>query len=103
MKKTYEQLAFETIEILNNIKARINSETDIVWTRFDSVEELMALLNNYIACINSSDTKVYKDLKYEFLPTASFQELSISNGWSKEFMDIAEQYDEIYLKIGRYL
>jgi hypothetical protein len=103
MKKTYEQLNLETVDVLNRIKARINSETDIVWTRFNSVEELMNTLNDYIVRINSSDKSVYGDLKNEFLPTSSLQELSISNGWGKDFLDIAELFDEIHFNIRQYL
>lgn len=103
MKETYEQLALEAIAVLNSIKIKVNSETDIVWTRFDSVSELMADLDNYITRINSSDKSVYKDLKFEFLPTSSLHELSISNGWGGEFVEIAEKYDEIYVKVTQHL
>ncbi len=101
MNRTYEEhLAFDVIEILNNIKVRVDPDTDIVWTRFDSVEELIVLINSYIVRVTSGDTDVYKELKSEFLPTASFQDLSISNGWGEEFLDMAEQYDEIYRRVS---
>jgi hypothetical protein len=93
------QLLLEIVEILNTIKQTISADTDIVWTRFDSVGELVDTLNKYIKRVEESDSKVFHDLKYEFAPTGSLQELSISNGWGEEFLHIADRYDEIYSQL----
>jgi hypothetical protein len=35
----------------------------------------------------------------EFLPTSTYQELAMSNGWSEEYLQIAEKLDSIYKRI----
>ncbi|NOW96556.1 hypothetical protein FHW89_003229 [Mucilaginibacter sp. SG564] len=36
-----------------------------------------------------------------FAPTGTFQELSISNGWSHEYLNLAHQFDVYYEKFKK--
>lgn len=39
--------------------------------------------------------------KTHYLPTATFQEVSLSNGWVDEFLLLAEEYDKLYEKLKK--
>ena len=95
-RKTFDLLCVETIEILSTIQATITDETDVVWAGFNNVTELKEVINNCIGRVNKSDITVFSELHLLFAPTGRFQELSISNGWGQEFLNIAAQYDNIY-------
>jgi hypothetical protein len=100
--KTYDQLLNETTRILIKLKGTITDVTDIAWTRFNSVAELVNLLNGYITRLNQADITVFREINSEFSPTGLFQELSISNGWAQEFLSIAENYDNIYAQLTSF-
>ena len=70
------ELSQEITDILETIKATINKDTDYVGTHFNSIDELLTALNDYIARVKNSDHTVYSQLAFEFAPTSTFQELS---------------------------
>ena len=86
------------IEILLAINNTIDSKTDVVWTRYDRPEQLSNDLKKYIEKLESGDYTILATLNHLFGPTGTFQELSISNGWGEEFLNIAEQFDHYYAK-----
>jgi hypothetical protein len=82
------------IEIIEIIKGKITPETDIVWTRYNSIDELNTDLDKLIQGINTNDRETYFKLEILFAPTGSFQELSITNGWGEEFIQLSKTFDE---------
>ncbi len=90
MKTTTEKL----VEIIEIIKGKIVPETDIVWTRYNSVAELEIDLEKLILGIRANDRETYSKLETLFGPTGSFQELSIDNGWGEEFIQLSISFDE---------
>jgi len=82
------------IEIIEIIRGKITPETDIVWTRYNSVDELNLDLDKLVQGIRTNDVATFSKLKTLFGPTASFQELSISNGWGEEFIRLSIEFDE---------
>jgi antitoxin component HigA of HigAB toxin-antitoxin module len=105
--KDYEDRRYvslsEIIEILETIKATIDKDTDFVWTRFNSLDELLTTIDSYILRLKNSDDTIYKQLNFEFAPTGTFQELSIQNGWGKEFLAISARFDTLYAQIIRHV
>lgn len=86
----------EAIEILLEIKEKITNESDLMWTSYEDAKELRDEIDNYIIRIQKSDKSVFKDIYVHFLPTATFQEHSMQNGWSARYMQLAERFDKIY-------
>ena len=78
----------------------MNDTTDINWTSYESVTEIIEELNGYIKLLKANDYKVLEKIKYQFLPTCTFQELSVTNGWGKEFLELANRFDILYEKIA---
>ena len=71
-------------------------ETDVAWSRFNTAAELEAEIVRYLtlaetARLSESDCS---ELAVLFAPTGSLQEVSISSGWSEEFLLLAERVDK---------
>jgi hypothetical protein len=81
------------IEIIEIIKGKITPDTDIVWTRYNSVEELNIDLDKIINGILKNENGTFSKLEILFAPTGSFQELSLTNGWGEEFLKLSEMFD----------
>lgn len=86
----------EAINILLEIKEKITDESDFTWTSFDNADELREEIDGLILRLRTGNRDVIKDIYIHFLPTSTFQEHAIQNGWSDRYMQLAEQFDEIY-------
>lgn len=101
MSKIEDYGIFKKIsELLERVKDKINSETDTVWAGFDNPEILKAEIILDIEKIRFCNYETLEKIKVEFLPTGTYQELSISNGWGKEYLEIASKFDSLYSKIN---
>ena len=89
----------EISKIIGIIKAKINSETDTVWAEFDNPDILIKELDSDQKKIELLDFETLEKIMIDFLPTSTYQELAISNGWSEEYMEIANNFDSIYKRI----
>lgn len=86
----------EIIYLLTEIKAKITDDSDVVWTRFNTVDELREHIDNHILRLNEGDKKVINDINVDFGPTSTFQELSIQNGWGEDYIVLASKFDRLY-------
>ena len=90
-------------EIIGDIKSRINDKTDTVWAGFDNIEVLTKELDSDQKQIEILDFETLEKIMVEFLPTSTYQELAMSNGWSEEYLQIAEKFDSIHKRIKEKL
>lgn len=86
-------------ELLLQIKSCITEESDTVWAGFDNVEAFLAELDKDIDNIQQCDFQTLKKVHIEFLPTCTYQELSLSNGWSEMYLQLAIEFDAIYERL----
>ncbi|MEQ3690329.1 MAG: hypothetical protein ABNG98_02295 [Flavobacterium sp.] len=93
----------EVLEIVAYIKSKINDETDTVWAGFDNTEILIKELDSDQKQIELLDFDTLEKIMVEFLPTSTYQELAMSNGWSDEYLKIAENFDSIHKRIKEKL
>jgi hypothetical protein len=84
----------KVIEILIIIKSKVNSETDVSWTHFNTVDELAQMIDSSIDALKRNENVVIEELAIHFAPTSTFQELSISNGWTEEYLILADRFDD---------
>lgn len=84
------------IEILNSIREYITDDSNFDWTSFDNSDQLNNEIDSLIFRFKEEDLTAFRDLYIHFLPTSTFQEHSLSNGWSERYMKLASQYDEVY-------
>jgi len=73
----------------------MTDDSDVVWTRFETPEEIRLLIDSYIEELRRGNIYLTGELSLLFAPTGAFQEHSISNGWGKEFLILAEQFDNV--------
>lgn len=85
--------------ILKQIENYIKTDTDTVWSRFDSSEQFLTELKQDIERIEFCDFSTLEKIRREFGPTSSYQEISISNGWSEEYLKLAETFDKLFEKL----
>ncbi len=93
----------EVSKIITNIKSKNNNESDTVWTGFDNAEVLIKELDSDRKRIEFLDFETLEKVMAEFLPTSTYQELAMSNGWSEEYLQIAEKFDAIHKRIKEKL
>lgn len=86
----------ELIKIMKEVKEIIDSpNTDVTWSRYNTVEEIIKDLDSCIEQLNQEDKSAIEKLKILFAPTGAFQEISIDSGWSDRYLELANRFDEI--------
>ncbi len=88
--------AWEAGDILKAAKGRIADDSDLAWTSHNSPADLRELISSLISRVEQKELKAIEDAYFLFLPTSTFQEHAISNGWSEEYMNLAERFDRLY-------
>ncbi len=89
------------IEMLKQIKSRTGKDADTSWSSYDDPQELRDELDEYISKLTDGNEEVIDTLNLLFAPTSTFQELSIANDWSDEYLIMAEEFDKIFEKIKK--
>lgn len=97
--KYFQQVA----GILRQIKTFISQYSDTVWAGFDNANEFLEELNQDIESIETCDYQALQKIHVEFLPTSTYQELSISNGWSDNYIKLSNDFDKLYEKLTEIL
>ncbi len=87
------------IEIIKNVNSRITDQTDLTWTNYSRAYELKSELQKDIKDLENGDLTKLEKFNLYFLPTGLFQEIAIPNGWGKDFVLMANDFDLIYEKI----
>jgi len=86
----------DLLGLLGEIRTLIDSpNTNVIWSQFDSVEDVLNTLNTLKRRVELGDNKVISELKLLFAPTGSFQEISNDSGWGEKFIELASRFDEI--------
>jgi hypothetical protein len=88
----YEKLIGILMEVNDLIKL---PQTDLIWTNYNNVEEVISEINSYITRLREHDTTVFDELKMLFAPTGSLQEISIDSGWGNYFIELSSRFDDI--------
>lgn len=84
----------ELVDILLEVKQLLSSQdTDITWTHYSSVIEVISDLDVYIEALMKDSRFNLRELQIFFAPTGVLQEISMSSGWGKEFLEIAKRFD----------
>lgn len=86
-------------QLLRKIKAKIQDDTDVLWTHYNDTKTFIEDLESDIKSIENCDRKTLEKIKINFLPTSTYQEISLSNNWSDEFLRIASEFDNLYNRI----
>jgi len=92
----------DLIEIIKNVREKFVDNSDMVWTSYETAKEIRDELDSFIQQINLGDKTCLENLNMHFLPTSTFQEHSLQNGWTKEYLKLSENFDSIYEKMKNH-
>ncbi len=83
--KPFDDLFLVVLEF----KKMIDSNTDIIWSKYNSVDELIIEIENLLEGLREIDHSTIEKIRLMIAPTGSLQEISISNGWGEKFIELA--------------
>ena len=69
---------------------------DFAWSSWEDREAALAEVDAHIATLERG---AVPDLSVLFLPTGPIQEVSLSSGWSAEFLSLADRFDHEIAKV----
>jgi hypothetical protein len=82
-------------KILLDARTYITDETDVAWTSYDRPSELHKEIDASIDLLHRRDFTGVERGSFLFAPTASLQEHAISNGWTREYVDLSAAFDQV--------
>ncbi len=88
----------DLVDILNIVKAKFTDNSDMLWTSYETAKEVRDELDDCIEQLSKGDKSCLENLNMHFLPTSTFQEHSLQNGWTEEYMKLSEKFDNIYAR-----
>lgn len=95
MEKSNDKI-LALINLLELTKIYVKSpETNLLYSRFDSIEEILNEIDNHIHKLKNEDFSTLDNLILLFLPTSDIQEISLDNGWGNLFLAISEKFDKV--------
>lgn len=65
----------------------------MLYTYWQDPQEAIEEINDCIQKLQIGDITILKSIDMLFIATGPFQELSMQNGWSKEYLKVAAQFD----------
>jgi hypothetical protein len=74
----------------------------LLWTNYGTAKELRDELDACMEQLNKGDKSCLEDLNMHFLPTSTFQEHSLQNGWTEEYMKLSGKFDSIYARMKNH-
>lgn len=84
------------LEILDCIKSKITEKTDLLWTNYNSAEELIAEIKIIDNLLRDKNKKGLALLGYLFAPTGTLQEMAMQNDWIQEYLNLSSKFDTLY-------
>ena len=89
------------INIIKIVRGKISGDTDVVWAGYNGVTQLQTDIDKDLEKLLNGDLNILDAFKQRFMPTATFQEISLSNGWEDEFIELADNFDKLYDSINK--
>ncbi|MBL0357772.1 MAG: hypothetical protein IPP72_13195 [Chitinophagaceae bacterium] len=91
------------IDILLKVKKKITDDSDLMWTSYEHAATLRKEIDDFVDQLKRGDFSSLDQVNLHFLPTGTFQEHSLMNGWSDEYLQLSASFDKLYeyLKINR--
>jgi hypothetical protein len=87
------------IEVVKAVKSKITIDTDLLWTNYNSVEELISEINLIENLLTDHNKQGLQFLGFLFAPTGTLQEISMQNDWIQEYLNWSLKFDELYEKL----
>lgn len=69
-------------------------ENDYSWSSWHDTAHALAEIDGYILQLREGKSPNKTTLEVLFAPTGPIQEVSLSSGWSKDFLKLADRFDK---------
>jgi hypothetical protein len=79
------------IKETRNYRAREGN--DYSWSSWNDKEQALSVIDSLLTQLENGSVP---DMEVLFAPTGPIQEVSMRSGWSREFLRLAERFDEDY-------
>src|SRR5687768_12832530 len=109
MKSRHQTL----VEVLREARQFLSRpDNDFAWSSWEGAPAALSEIDGMIAGIESGDMPTRSDIELLFLPTGPIQEVGLSSGWGREFLDLASRFDravaraygeDVFAQLGRLL
>ena len=90
--ETLKEILIKTMQLLKQSK-----ESD--WSPL-TPEEVVINLETQIEKLEKNEKIDRLLLELEFAPTSTIQEISLANGWSREYLKLSSKFDKEIIKIN---
>lgn len=82
------------LEVLRNARELLaRPDNDFAWSSWHGAEDAMREIDGLIVRIEAGSLPERSDVTVLFLPTGPIQEVSVSSGWGREFLALADRLD----------
>lgn len=95
MKNQSSRVLSQIAEVVETVLGKIDDDTDLMWTHYDSPDELRQEIMEDLQALKAGAHDKLEVFRGHFLPTATFQELALSNGWPDEYLSLAKEFDKL--------
>lgn len=89
----------QLLHLLLTIEEKITDDSDMTWTAYADARSMRHELATYRQQLVQEDLSVLPALHLLFAPTGSLQEFAMSNGWGREYLELAAAFDEIVKRL----
>lgn len=89
------------IDLIQTVREKITDETDVIWAGYDNPTDLQDEIDKELNELKKGNLEVLDNFKNRFLPTATFQEISLSNGWGDEFITLTDRFNKLYERVRK--
>jgi quercetin dioxygenase-like cupin family protein len=84
----------ELVIVLRAAQALVTQPgNDFAWSSWEDARAANAELSRYIDEVQTGDFSHLVDMGVIFAPTGPLQEVSLSSGWGREFIDLSSRFD----------
>ena len=82
------------ISVIKETRKYLSREgNDYSWSSWNNEEQALDEIDSILAQLENGSVP---DMEILFAPSGPIQEVSLSSGWSREFLRLAERFDEAY-------
>jgi hypothetical protein len=89
------------VAILRETQRFLNREgNDFSWSSWNDAREADAEIGRHLERIGQADYSELISLQALYAPTGPIQQVSLSSGWGREFLAVAERFDKEVSRLG---
>lgn len=85
------------ILLIHELQSFITPNTDVFWSTYNHVHEIQSKLNQIVSDL-TNQLDIHKQIKLLIAPTGDLKEISLSNGWGDQFIEISNKIES---ELGR--